>query len=368
MNPPVDRASLPPPAMKSLTTEIVYDAKAAHLMLEEVTMRTSLLLAMTLGACVAPIGEREHEDFGADGGVGSGSATQTGCDDLKVVTMNLTVSGTSSFNNLPTTCWKLSGKLVITGPVVTSLAKLGDLREVTDLEINDSELAKLDMKSTLEVSGDIYVHNNDKLTDLSGIAPKSTIKSIRVEFNPLLTSLGGLKSATIVSGATSITNNIKLATVDLSGAQRLEGGLTISDNGALTGITLTSLQSTGAITIARNPLLTTLNVSSALSQVHSTFTLDDNDALTTLGQFGTGITFSSGVSVTGNAKLSSLGALSHAQTVLGIISINNNSALDLTYAHEVGCCVTSGGFTAQNNMYQDCQGGHWCQNQHNCYR
>lgn len=327
-------------------------------------MRTPLLLVMTLGACVSPIGEREHEDFGADAGAGS---AVTGCDDLKIVTMNLTVSGTSAFTGLPTTCWKLNGKLVVTGPAVTSLAKLGDLREVTDLEINDSELTKLDMMRTLDVSGDIYIHHNDKLTDIAGLAPKSTVKSIRVEYNPLLTSLGGLKAATIVSGVTSITNNIKLSAVDLSGAQRLEGGLTVSDNGALASINLTALQSTGAITIARNPALTSIT-GSALSQVHSTFTLDDNDALTTLGQFGTGITFSSGVSVTGNAKLSSLGALSHAQTVLGIISINNNSVLDLTYAHEVGCCVTSGGFTAQNNMYQDCQGGHWCQNQHNCYR
>ena len=353
--------------MKSLTTEIVYAATSAQLMLEELTMRTPLLLALTLSACVSPIGERDHEDFGADAGVGTGSAA-TGCDDLEIVTKNLTVSGTSAFTGLPTTCWKLNGKLVVTGPAVTSLAKLGDLREVTDLELNDSELAKLDMSHPLDVSGDIYIHNNDKLTDLSGIAAKSTVKSIRVEYNPLLTNLGGLKSATIVAGATTIANNSKLATVDLSSAQRLEGGLTISDNGVLKSISLTSLQSTGAITIARNPQLTTINASSSLTQVHSTFSLDDNDALTTLGQFGTGITFSSGVSITGNLNLSSLGALSHAQSILGIISVNNNSALDFTYAHEVACCVTSGGFTAQNNMYQDCEGGHWCQNQHNCYR
>jgi hypothetical protein len=352
--------------MKTLTTEIVYDAVLARPMLRRLTMRTPFLLAM-LSACVSPIGEREHDDFGADAGVGSGSAA-TGCDDLKIVTMNLTVSGTSAFTGLPTTCWKLNGKLVVTGPAVTSLAKLGDLRVVTDLELNDSELTKLDMSHPLDVSGDIYIHNNDKLTDLSGIAPKSTVKSIRVEYNPLLTNLGGLKSATIVSGPTTISNNIKLGTVDLSGAQRLEGGLTISDNSVLMTIALPALQSTGAITIARNPQLTAINASSSLTQVHSTFTIDDNDKLTSLGQFGTGITFSSGVSVTGNENLSSLGALSHAQSVLGIISVNNNPKLDFTYAHEVACCVTSGGFTAQNNMYQDCEGGHWCQNQHNCYR
>jgi hypothetical protein len=352
--------------MKTLTTEIVYAAASAQLMLEELTMRTPLLLALTLSACVSPIGEREHEDFGADAGVGRGSAT--GCDDLQIVTMNLTVSGTSAFTGLPTSCWKLNGKLVVTGPAVTSLAKLGDLREVTDLELDDSELTKLDMSHPLDVSGDIYIHNNDKLTDLSGVAAKSTVKSIRVEYNPLLTNLGGLKSATIVAGATTIANNSKLSTIDLPSAQRLEGGLTISDNGSLTSIGIPALQSTGAITIARNPQLTAINASSALTQVHSTFTLDDNDGLTTLGQFGTGTTFSSGVSITGNLKLSSLGALSHTQSVLGIISINNNSALDFTYAHEVACCVTSGGFTAQNNLYQDCEGGHWCQNQHNCYR
>ena len=49
-----------------------------------------------------------------------------------------------------------------------------------------------------------------------------------------------------------ISNNGKLATLDLSHATRLEGGLTISDNGALTTIKLGELSSVGNLTMRHN--------------------------------------------------------------------------------------------------------------------
>ena len=212
-------------------------------------MRTTFALSLVtlLGACVAPISDRTHGDIGPDAGVANG--TETGCDNYKVVTMNLAVSGTANFNNLPATCWKLNGTLTITGPAISSVAKLGDLREVTDLEIYESDLTKFDSKGPIEVSGDIYIHNNDKLTDLTNVVAKTQVNSIRVEYNPVLPSLGGINRAATVAGATTIQDNVKLGTLDLSAAQRLEGGLTISDNTVLTTVQLTALQSVGTVTI-----------------------------------------------------------------------------------------------------------------------
>ncbi|HTL32189.1 MAG TPA: hypothetical protein VL326_03640 [Kofleriaceae bacterium] len=330
---------------------------------------TTLALVSLLTACVAPIGDRTHDDFGPDAGVDGSSATGA-CDNLKTVTMNLTVSGTANYTGLPSTCWKLNGKLTITGPAVSSVEKLGDLREVTDLEINDADISAFNTKNPVEVGGDIYIHNNDKLTDISKVVAKSTIKSLRVDFNPLLTNLGGANKATIVSGLTSITNNVKLGSVDLSSAQRLEGGVAISDNGALTTIQLTTLQSVGSFSVERNPLLTTLSNMSSMTQVHGAFTINDNDSLVSLGQFGTGITFSSTIVVSNNLKLADVGALQYAGSVLGSMAFNNNSALDYTRAHDVACCVPGTGlFSASGNKTSQCAGNHYCLNtQQQCNR
>lgn len=321
-------------------------------------MRTKLIaLAMLLGACVAPISDRTHDDFGPDAGVDGGA---TGCDNFKTVTMNLTVSGSASFNNLPTTCWKLNGKLTITGPAVASVAKLGDLREVSDLEIYDSDLTRFDSKGPIEVSGDIYIHNNDKLTDLTNVVAKTQVNSIRVEYNPVLPSIGGVGRAAIVAGATTIQDNVKLGTLDLGSAQRLEGGLTISDNTVLTTIQLTALQSVGSISIARNPALTNLSNMSAMTNIHGAFTLDNNNALVTLGTFGTSITVDTNITISNNAKLADTGAILHATRIFGTVSINYNAALDVTKAHDIGCCVPTGAFGATGNKTTQCAGNHYC--------
>jgi hypothetical protein len=328
---------------------------------------TTLALLVSLSACVSPIGEREHEGFGPDAGVDGSTATGA-CDDLEIVTMNLTVSGSSNFNGLPTTCWRLNGKLVITGPAITSVAKLGDLREVNDLEINDADLATFDTKAPVEVSGDIFIHANDKLTDITNVAAKSTVKSIRVEYNAALTKLGGLSRVNVVSGATSIANNAKLSTVELGSAQRLEGGLSVTDNGALGTITLTGMQSVGNLTIARNPVLSNIGSMAAMTNIHGTFTIDDNDAITTLSSLGTGVTIDLGLVISNNLKLADTGQLQHATRIFGTIAVTSNAALDVSYAHDIGCCVSSAGFAASNNKTTQCDGQHYClQTQQNCF-
>jgi hypothetical protein len=352
-------ASASPTPTKSSTTEILYDDNPARPMLWRLTMRTiPFALASLLAACVAPISDRQHEDFGPDAGVDNG--TQAGCDNYKVVTMNLTVSGAASFSNLPTTCWKLNGKLTITGPAVASVAKLGDLREVTDLEIDESALTKFDSKGPIDASHDIYIHNNDTLTDLTNVVAKTQINSLRIEYNPQLTSIGGAGRATVVAGATTIQDNVKLTTLDLSSAQRLEGGVSINDNTVLTTIQLTALQSVGNVSIARNPALTSLSNMSAMTNIHGAFTLDNNNALATLGTFGTSITVDTNISITNNAKLADTGAILHATRIFGTVAINYNAALDVTKAHDIGCCVPTGAFGATGNKTTQCAGNHYC--------
>ncbi len=329
---------------------------------------TTMALLCSLAAC-APLSDRDNDWSNADGGV-DGSSAGGACDDLEVVHQaSLTISGTSGFNGLPTGCWKLDGKLTLTGPAVTSVAKLGDLRGVTDLEINDTDLAKLDTRTQFDVTGDIYIHHNDQLTEIANVYPKGAVETIRIEYNGALAGLGNVSRATVVVGATSIISNAKLAAADLSSAQRLEGGLVIQDNGALTSINLSALQSVGNLTIARNALLTTVGTMSSMTNVHGTFTIDSNASLTTLGTLGNAILVDLGISITNNAKLSDVGALAHANRVFGTVNISNNLQLDVTKAHDIGCCVQTGAFTASNNKTNQCSGTHYCLNtQQNCYR
>ncbi|HEX5063566.1 MAG TPA: hypothetical protein VFV99_29515 [Kofleriaceae bacterium] len=327
-------------------------------------MRTTIkaLLCSVLAAACAPIGERGDGLDNADAGVdGAGNGV---CDQYQTKTMDLTINGSAGFNNLPQSCWKLNGKLTLTGPAVTSLAKLGDLREVRDLVIDDTDLTKIDTKSIVEVTGDITVRYNDKLTDIANLAAKQTAKSILVEYNGELTNLGGLAKAEVVTGGTIIRNNAKLTTVDLGRATRLEGGLLVADNNLVTKLDAHSLQSVGDFTFRNNAALADLGSLSALRFVHGTFTLDNNDNLVSLANSitsGMG-TIDINVIISNNAKLSELGGLARTQYIGGSVQATSNSALTFCEVREIDCCVNSGQVLASGNQTTTCNqtGYSWC--------
>jgi hypothetical protein len=340
-------------------------------------MRTTLqaLLCSVAAAC-APIGQHGDDHDGPDAGVDAGSAAT--CDQIETKTMDLTISGTSGFSGLPTKCWKLAGKLTLSSSSVTSLDKLGDLREVRDLVIDDTDLTKVDTKTAIEVTGDITIRNNDKLTDLTNVVPKTQLKSLLVEYNTQITSLGGLSKAVEIAGVTTIRNNTKLATLDLSHATRLVGGLTVSDNAELTTIDLHSLQSIGDatlghdFTIRNNAKLTSLSNLSALEFVHGTFTIDNNDALTTLEGSMMSTTINDrkvvvdyNVVISNNALLHDTGGIAHVKYIGGSVSVSANPQLSYCEIREIDCCVDSGQVLVSGNQSSSCgQSGYsWCNQQ-----
>lgn len=353
------------------SVEIRYARASARALLWRHDMRTLTMafvcsLAAAAAGC-APVGNTGDYTVGPDAGVDAATAGGP-CNELVEKTLDLVITGASGFGGLPTTCWKLNGKLTLRGPAVTSLAKLGDLRGVTDLEIDDTDLTAIDTSARVDVTGNIHIHHNDRLADIANIAPKGMVDSIVVEYNAALPNLGGLAGAQRVVQQTTIANNAKLATIDLGGAQRLEGGLAVRDNVTLATLDLKSLQSAGAVAIISNPALQTITTTSILGNVHGSLTIDNNDALVTLGTLGASLIVDSGVVVTGNAKLTDLGGLTRAANVLGAVQITSNGALHPTTAHDVGCCVPTGAFTASSNMNASCSGDHWCLATRNCYR
>jgi hypothetical protein len=331
-------------------------------------MRQTIVMASfvgLVGAC-APLGSRDG-DNDTDAGVDAAAAGGP-CTDLTELTMDITVTGSAGFNDLPTSCWTLNGKLVLAGPAVTSLAKLGDLRRVTDLEIDDTDLTTFDTASSIDVTGTISVHHNDRLTDIDKVMPKTTVTAIAIEHNAMLANLGNLHAASVVSTTTSIVDNPKLTSIDLGSARRLEAGLTISDNPLVTTIDLHSLESAGPLSIAHNAALTAITTSATLTNVHGGLVIDDNDALATLGTFGLSLIVDANLLISNNAALADVGKLGRAQRIFGTAQITGNSALSTTRAHDIGCCVLTAAYAASNNQGTNCSGNHWCKDNHGCYR
>jgi hypothetical protein len=357
--------------MTTASIEIDYGRTQARRLLKDSTMRTTIkaLLCSLLATACAPIGERGGND-GPDAGVSDGGSASTVCDNYEQRTLDLTISGDSGFSGLPTKCWKLVGKLTLSGPAVTSLAKLGDLREVRDLVIDNTGLTKLDTKSQLQVTGDIAIKNNTSLTEIANLTVAPIVKTVTVEYNAQLTSLGGLAKTGIVTGATTIRNNAKLATVELGSVTRLEGGATISDNAALKSLDLKSLQSVGNFVIRNNGALTSLGSMSALEFIHGALTIDNNDALVTLDNtmmsgsaFGDRkVWVDTTVSVTNNAVLTEIGAIAHFKYVVGSVTVTGNGQLTYCEAREVDCCVDTDVMVINANKTTSCNtsGYSWC--------
>jgi len=334
-------------------------------LLKETIMRPHLMLVFPLltAACVeVPHAQYfEHDAGTAD----AGSATPT-CSSPQLVSGDLTISSTSDFTNIPATCWQLGGKLTINSASVTSLAMLGKLTSVSDLELGTTGLTKVDAGMTIAVSGDVYVHDNASLTDLSGVAAGTTrIGSLVVTNNAVLTNLGGLSEVQAVTDVTTITDNPKLTTLDLHAAQRLEGGLDVETNAAMTSIDLSSLTSSGAFTVKNNAVLTGISLG-ALQYVHGGGMLIDTNAQLDLSGMTSTIEQIDGfLQITNNPKLTHLGQLAHAVTVGSTMNLSNNQTLNHCTAREVGCCVAHQGTASTSGdpgNDGDCPNHSWCWN------
>ena len=303
---------------------------------------TALFAALAVTGC-APIGQ---SNGGHDEGPDAGTTAKT-CDKPVVKTMNLTLTGSDSIGNLPSSCWQLDGTLTING-TAASLAKLGDLRQVKDLVITGGSLTAIDMNEGLTVTRKLDIENS-KLTSLANITLPDDAScltypdSVTVTANPSLTDLGGVAAMTCVSGAVKISNNVNLASIRLDKAQRLEGGVEISYNNKLTQLTFANVTSiTGDLVVSNNAALTSFTSLANLKYMHGSVTIDSNPVLTTLPtqmQAAPAPTIESSLTITNNPKLTELGAFTKLSGINLLVNISNNTALDVCEAKAVGCCV-----------------------------
>ncbi len=224
------------------------------------------------------------------GGVLAGTPTQTGSFSLSVgatdangcagvggtyiLSVNVTLSSQAQINAFPADSITLAGTLTIRGDDITDLSPLANLQRIDD--------------------GDLIIQNNPQLTSLSGLGSLSAVGMgvVRIESNPELTSLAGLENLTEIGNVES------------------NAGMFIGGNPNLTSIAaLSRLSSVGAGVIIRsNPELTNLTGLQNLTEAEN--------VESTVGLF-----------IIGNAKLTSLAALSQLSSVGGEVEIERNPEL-----------------------------------------
>ena len=352
------------------------------------------LLSLTTAACLQPVGGGDCVgERCSDNMMDAGTTAAKCADDSKVTELatNTVIRTLADFDKLPKGCWALNANLRIEGQAITSLAKLGDLIEVNDLELVDTGLVTIDSKQAFNVYGSLLVSGNTKLTSLSNLAVKKWEGSTtggafsvtyNVRNNPLLASVDALKYIQKVDVDLRFTDDPKLAAISLDELTTVNGAIVIANTGAptigfsqlthvsrveITGNTaLTTVRGFGATSIGGdfilrgNPKLSQLGAMSSLTSISGALVVDDNDALVDLaGLTGTMQRVSGAVTITGNATLTGLGSLSHA-TAIGASSITNNPALTYCKAIEVDHCVPNSTVSISGNLNSTTNCNCWC--------
>jgi hypothetical protein len=401
MSSKVDSMGLAHPADGAATTGIHIPRVTARKLIKDSTMRFTILpLLFITASCIADVGGDQCTGQRCKDGEGSGSGTGSavGCDDAEERGTNLTIRTAADFDALPKGCWSLNANLRLEGPAITSLARLGELIEVNDLELVDTGLTSLDTRKTIKVYGSLLVSGNTKLTNLNNLAVKrwdgatqdgsAFAVGYTIRNNAQLTAIDGLKYVVQVDKDLRITDNAKLATVELPELTRVTGGVHITGTGAtairlpvlanvarlevatnpqlaqISGLAATSIS--GDVILRTNPVLATIGSMSSLTQIGGALTIDDNDALVDLTNLmQTGMTrISGGLTISNNARLASLGQLSRMlDGINGAVTITGNTTLSTCRAIEIDHCAQIGQvaatISANSGNANNC-GTCWC--------
>lgn len=382
MHPPVDKHPLPTPAFAVSTHGNNTTGYPARHLDKDPDMRTqahalptatrslATLLLLAASACVGEVG-------GGDAGrtrkpkTTDEQSTSTGeCERLEAP---VTIRAAADFDKLPAGCWDLYATLRIEGAAITSVARLGKLAAVNDLELVDTGLTTLDVAEPFDVWGAVTVSGNGKLTSLDKLVVRDAddlTTAYTIRNNAALTSLAGLGYAKAVEGDLRIADNPRLAAVrfdELTAA----GSVTISGTGA-TALDLGSLQQVGRLEISNNAQLTSIVGTAAASirgdlvvrgnralaqlgswtglvRVEGGLTIDDNDALADLAGLAGLQYVTSSVAITNNALLANIDAVSHLRGIGSSVLVTGNANLSNCRALEIDHCVSSGPVTFNNN-------------------
>lgn len=298
-------------------------------------------LAGLAPGCVAEPGAHRKPGTGSGSSSGSDGPAAGPCTRIDG---DVVIRAAGDMASLPKTgCYDLYGKLTVQGAAITSLAGLGPINSVDELDLDHTGLTAIDTRRPLGIYGKLTVTGNARLANLAQLSFEAASTGILIDGNAQLASFEplGLDDPALgeIDGDVVITGNPVLAALPLGHLTRLTGALTVSNNAALTSIALGALTTAGHIEIASNARLASLGTMGALYRVTGNVMIDGNAALTSLAAFTTSLKFIDlALTITDNPALTDLGALKHMQLV-GAIDIANNPSLMSCRAIEIDRCV-----------------------------
>lgn len=304
------------------------------------TTFTLAVLSSLAAACLGTTGDG-RKPRGADTGTDTGSQSDRPCTKVE---HDVTIRAVADMTTLPRTgCYDIYGKLTVQGQAITSLAGLGEINSVNELDLDHTAVTAIDTRRPLGIYGKLTLTGNAKLTNLKQLSFEIASTGILIDGNPALTSLDplGLDAPQLqeVDGDIVITGNTALPAIPLGNLTKLTGALTVSGNSALTSLALGKLAGAGHIEISDNARLATLGAMSVLYRVTGSVTIDGNPALTGLGAFTTSLKYiDQTLTISNNAVLTDLGALKHV-ALINAITITNNTSLVSCRATEVDRCT-----------------------------
>ena len=163
------------------------------------------------------------------------TASTTACTRLD---KDLTIRAAADLAALPKTgCYDVYGKLSLQGSQVTSLAMLGGINSVDELELDHTALTTVDAKQAIGLYGKLTVTGNAKLTSLTNLTFEAASTGILIDANPALATVDALgldqPKLTEVRGDLVITGNAALATLPLRNLTKVTGALTVRPLGWL---------------------------------------------------------------------------------------------------------------------------------------
>jgi hypothetical protein len=329
-------------------------------------------LAVLAGCTGVPDGAQRSSSRNTKTGAKSDTSSGSTAASCTEVDKPVTIRSTSDFDRLPTGCWDLYATLRIEGAAVTSVAKLGQLRSVNDLEVVDTGLQSFDWSRAVEVWGALVVTGNSKLTSLDKLAvydAEDLETAFTIRNNAALASLGGASYVKSLDGELRITDNPKLGAVALD--ELVEARSVVVSSTGITRLSLGSLSSVGRVEISGNQQLTSLLGTAGTrlggdlilrgnralpglgswspARIEGSLTIDDNDALTSLAGLSRLRSVTGAVAITGNAVVADIDAVSHLQSIGAAVEVTGNASLDNCRVLEIDHCVPSGVVTAYSN-------------------
>lgn len=358
----------PPIGSPATTGSHITSPLARTLLKTEPTMRTTNTLALVtiLAAGAGCLGEQGGPR--KPPGKGSDEPVMPSSDGpCEKVEKNITIRVASDIDLLPKDgCYDIVGSLTIQSPAINSLAKLGDLNSVTDLDIDHTALTKIDSKRPIGVYGRLTVTGNPLLTTLANVQFKTASPGVLIDNNLLLVTAEAFAldtaQLTEVDGDLTITGNPLLLSLNFRHLEKVSGKLLVAGNNALTSVDFSKLATTSGLELADNPrlasvtglvatsingdfalrnnaVLTGMGMFGGLTRITGDVTVDGNAALTTLAAFTTTLkNIDKALTISNNPALTDVGALKHLDHIQ-VITITNNRQLVKCRAQEVDRCV-----------------------------